>query len=287
MAEQPNHRSQKTEVLSVETCASTNELALREGLRGRQPPFWVTAATQTAGKGRDGRKWHSAPGNLHATLLLAFPRQTQSSTQLAALTGVAVAETIEDAAQNAISARAGGAPDWVKPEIQLKWPNDVMLGQTTDAGKVAGILIETTTWPADGTFLVAIGIGINVRTNPGNLDQPTSSLADHGIDPPLEALLAQLDHAMLGWLARWQNGTSFDEVKNRWHERSGAIGRRVNLQHADKPIAGICQGLDDDGALLLIDAHGRLRRITYGDVTFSRSDADEVSQDANDLSRTD
>ncbi len=280
-------RSANTAIITVETCASTNELALRQGLEGRDPPFWITAKTQTAGKGRDGRKWHSAPGNLYATLLLAFPRQSQSSTQLAALTGVAVAEAIETAARIRMSVQASAPPDWVMPEIRLKWPNDVMLGTAAKAGKVAGILIETTTRPADGAFLVAIGIGINVRTQPKNIDQPVSSIAAHGIDLPPAAVLAQLDHAMLGWLARWQNGTSFDEVKKRWHERSGAIGRRVNLQHADKHLAGVCQGLDDDGALLLIDDRGIVRRITYGDVTINQFDAEKVSQPADDNGRTD
>ncbi len=287
MPEQLDQSSVTTEVLSIETCASTNELALREGLHGRAPPFWVTAATQTAGKGRDGRTWRSLRGNLHATLMLSFPRQLQASTQLAALAGVAVADAIEAATAGSDPQKSGYGVKRPLPPIQLKWPNDVLMCASQAPGKVAGILIETTIRPADGAFLVAIGIGINLAAAPDNLDQPTASLYGHGIEIPPETMLRELDRSMSGWLARWQNGTSFDDIRNRWHERSGAIGRRVNLRHADKPLDGICQGLDVDGALLLIDAKGRVQRITHGDVTLNRLDAVRASPTAGDHSRSD
>lgn len=287
MPDPQDQRFVQTEVLSVDTCASTNELALRLGLEGRNPPFWVTAAAQTAGKGRDGRKWRSLRGNLHATLMLAFPRPMQASTQLAALTGIAVADAIEAAAAAPAPRKNAEQAEKQIPPIQLKWPNDVLLGGVKAPGKVAGILIETTTRPADGAFLIAIGIGINLAAAPENLDQPTTSLSGHGIDISPQSMLEQLDRSMAGWLARWQNGTSFDQIRERWHERSGAIGCRVNLLHADKPLDGICQGLDDDGALLLIDAKGRVQRITHGDVTLNKSDASSPLQPAVDYSRLD
>ncbi|MFL5039791.1 MAG: biotin--[acetyl-CoA-carboxylase] ligase, partial [Xanthobacteraceae bacterium] len=52
---------------------STNEAALARARAGERGPLWITAARQTAGRGRRGRAWVSEPGNLYATLLLTDP----------------------------------------------------------------------------------------------------------------------------------------------------------------------------------------------------------------------
>jgi len=55
------------------TAGSTNTEARIRGERGERGPLWITALTQTAGRGRMDRAWASPPGNLYASLLLSDP----------------------------------------------------------------------------------------------------------------------------------------------------------------------------------------------------------------------
>jgi len=129
------------------TCESTQDLAKRESIEGAPSGTLVVADEQTKGRGRiAGRIWRTKDsGNLAFTLLLR-PR-TASLLGLNLAVAVAVAQAIRSIAQPFVHA----------PEAQVKWPNDVLLGQK----KVAGILID-----ADfigSSISVTIGVGINVN----------------------------------------------------------------------------------------------------------------------------
>jgi len=123
-------------VLAFPTVTSTNDVALRHARE--HETLIVVADTQSRGRGRFGREWHSAEGGLWASFLL-FPELSPDRLGLITLAaGLAVARTLETSVG-------------VQPE--LLWPNDVMIG----GRKVAGILCE-----GRGSA-VAVGIGINVN----------------------------------------------------------------------------------------------------------------------------
>jgi len=77
--------------INYETLGSTNAEALALARAGERGPLWVSARTQSAGRGRRGSHWVSAAGNLHATLLLSQPSSPAVAPQLsfvAALAGL-------------------------------------------------------------------------------------------------------------------------------------------------------------------------------------------------------
>jgi BirA family transcriptional regulator, biotin operon repressor / biotin---[acetyl-CoA-carboxylase] ligase len=102
----------------------------------------VIAEEQTAGRGRDGRTWHSPPGGVWLGMLLRPTRAELPAVAIRA--GLALAD--------AVDAMLG------RPETGLKWPNDVLLGDR----KLAGILCEGR-WQGDTPQWLALGIGVNVR----------------------------------------------------------------------------------------------------------------------------
>ena len=104
--------------------------------------MWISARTQSAGRGRRGSGWVSPPGNLYATLLLSEPAPTAQAPQLSFVAALALHDAVTECAPQ------------LGPALQVKWPNDLMLG----GAKLAGILIEGDS--ALG-FAVAIGIGVN------------------------------------------------------------------------------------------------------------------------------
>src|SRR5687768_14521915 len=124
------------EVRVVERCTSTNDLALKA-----QSPVLVAAEEQTAGRGRRGRRWHSAPGaGVTFSLGRRIRRPVRELAALSLVAGVAAVRAL----------RAMGVDN-----ACLKWPNDLVV----DGAKLGGILVETR------TGIAVIGIGINCRRN--------------------------------------------------------------------------------------------------------------------------
>ena len=163
-------------IVRLDTVDSTNAEALRRAGTGVRGPLWIAAKQQTAGRGRRGRPWLSAPGNLHATLLLTDPSPPATAPQLGFVAGLA----LHDAAAHAAPALAAS--------LTLKWPNDLLCKRR----KIAGILIEGEGDP----LAVAIGIGVNCRNHPATTEHPATDFAANAAAVAAEGLLDALAAAM-------------------------------------------------------------------------------------------
>jgi biotin-[acetyl-CoA-carboxylase] ligase BirA-like protein len=146
----------------LEEVGSTNDLARTMGEEGAPHGSWISARTQTGGRGRLGREWKSNAGNLFLSVVLR-PNRGYPMTWIPLAVALAVYETAAA----------------MKPELDLvlKWPNDLGL-RDRELGfrKLGGILCEGV-GSASGSFIVA-GIGVNCAVAP-ETDQPTASL---GVD---------------------------------------------------------------------------------------------------------
>ncbi|MEZ5842655.1 MAG: biotin--[acetyl-CoA-carboxylase] ligase [Hyphomicrobiaceae bacterium] len=245
---------------------STSAEAFRLAAAGGAGRLWVTAACQTAGRGRSGRKWLSEHGNLYASHLL-WPEAVPSTLhQLAFVAGVAVHETVTRALAEA--EHAG--------DLRLKWPNDLLL----DGAKLGGILTEAST-QGQRTCAV-IGIGLNVCHQPAISGRATTSLAAAGVATSPGRLLPVLANALDRWLTIWHEGSGFAAIRAAWTEHGPPPGQRLTVSDGDhsasspspKRRQGRFAGLDGDGALLLADDHGEISRVTYGDVTLGWMEGD-------------
>lgn len=211
---------------------STNERA-KEIARGGAPHgTLVTAAEQTAGRGRDGRRWHAPAGRaLLASLVL---RDAPPLLPIAA--ALAVAEVAEGAARGTLS---------------LKWPNDVLL----DGRKLAGILVEAR--PAERWAVLGIGLNVAVAIAelPAELGDraATLGLAPAAIEPLLAALLEALARRL---------GAPAPELIAAFRERDALLERRVRFAGGD----GIGAGIDERGRLLVRATDGALLALDSGEV---------------------
>ena len=253
---QTSGHASATPIITLEEIDSTNVEAARHASRGEKGPLWITARRQSRGKGRSGRSFQSpAGGNLYASLLANLVAPAASLPQISLLAGVA--------AYDAIRSASGATP---LPGLRLKWPNDILIS----GAKLCGILTESTiTAVSDGSMSVIIGWGINLAVQPANLDRPVTSLAAHGAHVTPEAMLGCLDEQVLHWLSIWDGGGGFGSVRAAWIERAGAVGERLIFNSGHGPVEGTFIGLDDDGALLMADALGQTRRVTFGDVALA------------------
>lgn len=228
-----------------ERLPSTNA-HLRELARAGVPPFTIVIAEeQSAGRGREGRGWHSPSGTgLWLSVLLSLePKRTVGVIPLAV--GVAVAIAIE----RLTDARVG-----------LKWPNDVLV----DSRKVAGILCEST---GDSGEFVAVGIGVNLRRPaagfPADLERSAGFL-----DELTDGRTAEPDltKGIVDELRRWTRPTPVTlsgRLRVEWEARDRLRGRRVRLESG---AVGIARGVSLKGTLRVALPDGPMLTVRAGGV---------------------
>jgi BirA family biotin operon repressor/biotin-[acetyl-CoA-carboxylase] ligase len=242
-----------TPILIFDTLDSTNAEARRRAEAGERGPVWLLARDQTAGRGRRGRAWDAGKGNLTATLLLTLDKSPLESAQLAFVAALAV----------------GAMADAYIPAdlVGFKWPNDILI----EGRKASGMLIDSGVAPGGGLWL-AVGIGVNLADFPTDVERPATALAQHlrpdiAAVPTQDEALAHLSQAFAVALALWL-AEGFAPIRQAWLARAVGIGGPCTARLAHETVAGVAEGLDADGALLLRLTHGEVRRITAGDVFF-------------------
>jgi BirA family transcriptional regulator, biotin operon repressor / biotin---[acetyl-CoA-carboxylase] ligase len=206
--------------LHLRATDSTNLRARTLAGAGARHGTIVTAAEQSAGRGRQGRHWSAPPGQ--ALLLSVVLREWGPLLPLAA--AVAVAETAGERAR-------------------VKWPNDVLL----DEGKVAGILIEAR--PQEGWAIA--GVGLNVAVDVGALPPELHATAATLARPPadVERVMVELVAALERWLAE-----PADALLHAYRARDALAGRDIEWAAG----RGRAVGIDDGGRLLVETAEGRV-----------------------------
>jgi BirA family transcriptional regulator, biotin operon repressor / biotin---[acetyl-CoA-carboxylase] ligase len=232
---------------------STNERVRALAMAGAPHGMLVTAAEQTAGRGRQGRRW-SAPAG--AALLMSLLLRPPPAL-LPLVAAVSVCDAIEQ----------------VKPDERprIKWPNDIVLERpgvappgrpaatrptgTQSLAKLAGILIEGR--PQEGWAVLGIGVNVAVRVDdlPEELRERAASL---GL--PREAkepLLAGLLTALERWL-----GESPAAALDAWRARDALLGREVSWSGG----SGQAVGVDDGGRLVVELGDGVSTALEAGEV---------------------
>ncbi len=244
-----------TPVYYFSETTSTNDVAATLAERGAGEGTLVVASAQTAGRGRLGRQWHSPPdAGLYASLIV---RSANAAPFLTLAGGVAVAEGVRNAT---------GLP------VEIKWPNDIVISDRTRPSrrrKLAGILAEASSG-ADGVQYVVLGVGINVKVTayPPELADKASSLETElgrSVDAGavLGETLAALEHALTSLRA----GDARD-VLGAWRRMApSASGLQVEADVHGARVAGVAEGIDDSGALL-VRVNGRLERVLSGEVVW-------------------
>jgi BirA family biotin operon repressor/biotin-[acetyl-CoA-carboxylase] ligase len=194
----------------------------------------VVAEEQTAGQGRHGHTWHSEPyAGIYCSIVLE-PRKL-----LTLALGLATAEAI-------------AVP------CDLRWPNDVMIGDR----KLAGILVQL----VEGRAIVGIGINVNHTSFPPELEATSLHLCT-GKEVPREPILNALFDAIDTYTA-----LTHDEILTLFTKASSyASGRRVVVHQPDGIVEGTTAGLTADGFLRVRKDDGTDTLILAGGVRAARS----------------
>jgi BirA family biotin operon repressor/biotin-[acetyl-CoA-carboxylase] ligase len=236
--------------LHLRGTSSTNERARELAVAGAPHGTLVTAAEQTAGRGRQGRTWSAPPGSsLLCSLVLRDPPAL--TTLIAA---VAVCDVV---GQNA----------------RVKWPNDVVIERApldtyeTVLAKLAGILVEGR--PQESWAVLGIGVNVAVRVDdlPADVRERAASL-----ELPrsaIEPLLADLLSALAIRLAE-----PAQALLDVWRARDALRGREISWAHPKGTYPegtrrqghGRADGIDGEGRLLVRLDDGTTTALSAGEV---------------------
>lgn len=237
---------------------STNSECLARARGGDPGLLWLTATRQLAGRGRRGRAWTSEPGNLYASLLLIDPAGPDHWENIGSLP-LAVAVAVHAALRSVLP------PD--SAPIEVKWPNDILIGRR----KTCGILLESESLP-DGRRALVIGIGVNILHMPDNAPYGVTRLADHNVVKPADEVFAHLFKQMADVLNIWDKGRGTARISRLWCNTACGIGEKITVNLPDRSLVGTFKGIDERGYLMLDTGAGAPMAIAAGDVFFERTE---------------
>lgn len=240
----------------VDRTGSTNADLVAAAAAGAPDRTVLVAEHQENGRGRLARSWVSPPGSGIMVSVLFRPVGVPPArfSWLPLLTGLALLDTV-----HAVTTAPAG----------LKWPNDLLMGESPR--KVSGILAEV----ADATRpALVVGIGINVDQSPPDQPGATSLAAEAGHPIDRAAVLVDFLTRLSVREEAWRTARGDADVSRlRSDYRAGcaSLGSEVRVElPGGTSVSGIAEDVDADGRLLLLEAGGHRRAVAAGDVVHVR-----------------
>ncbi|QLK86155.1 biotin--[acetyl-CoA-carboxylase] ligase [Staphylococcus sp. 17KM0847] len=231
---------------------STQDVA-KKALVGHTETMLIVSDEQTGGKGRFKRPWQSTKGQgIWMTLVLRPDIPFSMLTTFNLFISLAICHTIQR---------------YVKDKVQIKWPNDIYIGER----KVCGFLTEMVA-NADSIEAVICGIGINVNQQEHDFDEDlihtATSLRLHRETPVeryalLQDLVTEIEQRYHQFLS-----TPFHTIKQEYIDVSNIWNRRLRFTEGRKQFYGKVIEMDDDGFLHVVDETGNIHRLMSADIHF-------------------
>ncbi len=233
---------------------STNIYAFKLAREGAPDGTVVIADCQTKGKGRMSRTWQSPPGrNIYTSIILRPSVEPAVAPQITLASGVAVAELLSE---------------YCPADVTLKWPNDVLI----KGKKACGILTEMRTAGEQVDFVI-VGIGVNIGMKKDEFHEEFRD-SSTSLNEEVGKNVSRLDFAIRLYesLEKWYNkflSEGFSPIKDEWLKYSGIIGKNIKVALRDDIQVGEAIGIDEYGALLILNGEKRTRRVIAGDVSLT------------------
>lgn len=238
---------EKFRLLIFDEIDSTNNEAKRLLSRGEGGNFAIIAKNQTAGRGRYGREWKSADGNLYLSLVIPSGNFIEKQHELSFVSAISVHKVLGS----------------IYPNLYIKWPNDILAGRA----KIAGILLESVKY--FGAYYLIIGIGVNIASAPVIDGRDVTSLAE--LDKSIKILPGEMADLIISnfshYLNLWDNN-GFVEIRKLWLAKSFAPGTIISVSDGKEAISGAFVDIDETGAIMLKADDGEVHKLSVGEVFF-------------------
>jgi BirA family biotin operon repressor/biotin-[acetyl-CoA-carboxylase] ligase len=209
------------------------------------------AEAQSRGRGRRGRTWQATP---YRNILMSMAWRLDAGP--AAITGISLAAGV---------AVVRALQEWGVADAGLKWPNDVVW----EGRKLAGLLLDVQ-GEAAGPSHVVLGLGLNVQiaeAEAAAIDQPWAdlySISGGTVDRnALVVLLLRHLQTMFTEFAR----DGLNPFRHLWQDLHCYTGRTVRILQPDRVTEGKVRGIDERGALLVVDRQGHTHTFHSGEIS--------------------
>ena len=243
----------RPKIIRFNSLPSTNTEAARRAQQGAEEGLTIVAGEQTYGRGRLKRRWLSPAGaGLYASIVLRPGLDHASWSLIPLMAALAVHDALVDA---------------YALDVDIKWPNDILLAER----KLCGILAETVETNSGRAVVVGIGINLTTEAFPAELREVATSIQEAtGQAPDSDGVLQFLLRALADRYALFQAGDA-QRIIHDWAKRSTyAQGKSVFVTSGDDSFSGITRGLESDGALRVETVAGEIKVVRAGDVTSVR-----------------
>lgn len=234
-----------------DTIDSTNTRAKQMASEGAPHGTVLIADSQTGGRGRMGRSFHSPAGSgIYLSMLLRPQCSASQLMHLTCATAVAAADGIQ-------------AATGLRPSI--KWTNDLVVGKK----KLGGILTELSLDSVGNVEYAVVGIGINCTQNADDFPEELQSIAtslrlctENAVDRA--AVIAQILAALH---SMWENLWDTASILCQYRKDCITIGQDISLVRGDEIRHGKALDVDDTGGLIVQFADGELQSVGSGEVS--------------------
>ena len=211
--------------LHFKSVGSTNDLC-RDECKKQFKSILITADKQTAGRGRNQKKWESPSGNISFSYGFFCKKPHNALSLLAGLKTTIAVDKI------------------FSKSVGLKWPNDLIY----QSKKVGGILIESENF--EDRFLTIVGIGLNLKVKPteehwGELDEELNN------EEKKLTFTKELAHQ----IAQLENFSDKNWTKD-WVEKCVHMDKKIKIAANKEEFLFI--GIDENGAALLKNMRGEV-----------------------------
>ena len=241
----------KTNVVFFEETGSTNVEAMRLASEGYPHGTLVVADSQTGGKGRRGRSWHTPKGSSIAmSLVLKLELEAEYASMLTLVQAMAVAKAIEEICGL---------------KAQIKWPNDILINEK----KVCGILTEMN---MEGTRISSIIIGTGINVNQDDFPKEISKIAtslkkESGKVQSRENLVKRICELFEEYFEMFMASKDLSGILEEYNLRLISSGRRVKVLDPQEEFIGEALGINSQGELLVKKESGEIVKIYAGEVS--------------------
>lgn len=239
------------QIIYYEQLDSTNTKVLELAAQGMEHGTVVVANRQTAGKGRRGRAWESpAEDNIYMSILLRPSFETEKAPMVTLVMAYSVAKVLQ---QKEFT------------NVQIKWPNDLVLS----GKKVCGILTEM---HLEGTAIahVVVGVGVNVNTpsfSADLADKATSLYMECGKHLDKEGLIVDIVDAFMNEYERFVQTGDLSFLQEEYNSMLTNREKEVRVLEPGNEYAAYALGINQTGELMVKLADGTERNVFAGEVS--------------------
>lgn len=244
-------------LLWFDSIGSTNQEAHRFTTDAANHGLVIAADSQTAGRGRMTRLWHSPAGlNIYASILI-FPQvRPEAVPQFALVMALALHAALHEL--------------FPKTPFSLKWPNDIW---TSEQRKISGILCEAVFCGTQCSIIAGIGINVNgtMKDLPPELQNTAGTIFEAtGQHIPREQLMAVFLNQLEPLFETWQIAQNLQPFMKTWQQADCLANTQISVCQKDEIISGTACGIREDGRLIL-SVNGQQIPIAAGDTHILRT----------------